>query len=65
MRIRSTLWLLPTLVVSVALAAQSPSATPKPGAEHKRLDAFVGRWNVEGQAQLSPYGPAGKLTCPY
>lgn len=62
MSIRSSLWLLSALVVSVVVTAQSPTATPKPGPEHKRLDAFVGKWNIEGQAQASPYGPTGKLT---
>ena len=62
MSIRSSLWLLSMILVSVVLAGQSPNATLKPGPEHKRLDAFAGRWNIEGQAQASPYGPAGKLT---
>lgn len=46
----------------MALAAQSPSSVPKPGPEQKRLEVFLGRWNVDGEAQASPYGPAGKLT---
>lgn len=62
MSIRSSLRLLFPLVVSVVVTAQSPTSPPKPGPEHKRLDAFAGKWNVEGQAQASPYGPAGKVT---
>jgi Protein of unknown function (DUF1579) len=61
MSIRAAFSFVPMVVVSVALAAQSPTV-PKPGPEHKRLDAFVGKWNTEGQAQSSPYGPAGKVT---
>jgi hypothetical protein len=60
MSIRSSLCLLFSIIVSVSVMAQSPAAAP--GAEHKRLDPFVGRWNIEGVAQASPYGPAGKLT---
>jgi hypothetical protein len=62
MSIRSVLSLVSLLVVSVTVAAQSPAGVPKPGPEHKRLDAFGGKWNTEGQAQPSPYGPAGKVT---
>jgi Protein of unknown function (DUF1579) len=47
------------VLVAATLSAQTPS---KPGPEHQRLNAFVGTWNTEGQAQESPYGPAGKLT---
>jgi len=49
-------------VVPIALAAQSPQAAPKPGPEQKRLEVFLGKWSVVGEAQASPYGPAGKLT---
>ncbi|HEX2758776.1 MAG TPA: DUF1579 family protein [Thermoanaerobaculia bacterium] len=62
MSIRSSLCALFLLVGGAALAAESPTAVAKPGPEHKRLDAFVGTWNTEGQAQVSPYGPAGKVT---
>jgi hypothetical protein len=62
MSIKSCLWLLFPILVSVVITAQSPAIAPKPGPEHKRLDAFAGTWNIEGQAQPSPYGPAGKLT---
>jgi Protein of unknown function (DUF1579) len=62
MSIRSSLCVLFLLVGGLALAAESPTAVAKPGPEHKRLDAFVGTWNTEGQAQVSPYGPAGKMT---
>jgi hypothetical protein len=39
-------------------ASQHP---PKPDPALKLLDAFVGKWNTEGQIKESPFGPAGKL----
>ena len=55
-------WTFGVLVaVSVTLAGQSP-VPARPSPEHQRLAAFLGKWNSEGQAQASPYGPAGKLT---
>lgn len=62
MLIRSALLLVSLLAVPGALGAQSATVVPKPGPELKRLAVFVGKWNFEGQAQASPYGPAGKLT---
>jgi hypothetical protein len=49
------------LFATVTIGAQSAPPS-KPGAEHQRLGAFVGTWNSDGQAQESPYGPAGKIT---
>lgn len=46
-------------VLSLTLAAQAP---PKPGAEVQKLAPFVGKWAFEGEAQASPYGPAGKVS---
>jgi len=58
-----------TLVgVSVALAmctaglAQAPPPAPKPGAEHKAIAYFVGKWTAEGEMKASPLGPGGKMT---
>src|SRR5215510_6903462 len=45
----------------VVVAGQSPTPS-KPGPEHQKMAAFLGKWSFEGQAQASPYGPAGKLT---
>ena len=53
--------LVATVIVSVALPGQSP-APPRPGPEHQKMAAFLGKWSFEGQAQASPYGPAGKAT---
>lgn len=58
---RATLAVLTMVVVSVTLTGQSP-APSRPSPEHERLAAFLGKWTFEGQAQASPYGPAGKLT---
>ena len=44
-----------------ALAADAPAA-PKPGAEHKKLGYFVGKWKTEGDMKDSPMGPGGKMT---
>jgi hypothetical protein len=54
-----SVWLV--LLATATLSAQSVPLS-KPGPEHQRLAAFVGTWNSEGQAQESPYGPAGKLS---
>jgi hypothetical protein len=62
MMTRRALWIISLAVVPMALGAQSPPSVPKPGPEQKRLEVFLGKWNVDGQAQASPYGPAGKLT---
>lgn len=57
MQMPAALLVVSLVVMPVTLAAQAT----KPGPELKRLDAFVGTWNVEGQAQASPYGPAAKV----
>ena len=62
MLMRSGLSLVSLVVVSVTLTAQSPAPVPKPSPEHVRLGVFLGKWNFAGQAQASPYGPAGKVT---
>jgi hypothetical protein len=47
---------------SPELIAQAP-AEPKPGPEHKRLDAFVGKWNVEGKnKEGAPVAAGAKVT---
>ena len=42
-------------------SAQASQQTSRPDAALKRLDAFVGKWNTEGEIKESPFGPAGKL----
>ena len=49
------------ILVQVAVA-QAPPPMPKPGPEHKRLGYFLGRWNGEGDAKPSPFGPGGKVS---
>ena len=42
------------------LLAQAPPEVPKPGPEHKKLEAFLGTWKVESEIQPNGYVPAGK-----
>ena len=52
------------LVSILVLFAASAWAqmTPKPGPEVKKLDYFVGTWNVEGTIAQGPWGAGGKFT---
>jgi Protein of unknown function (DUF1579) len=45
---------------SVVLA--QPQGAPKPGAEHKPLEYFVGKWKSEGEMKPGPLGAGGKMT---
>jgi hypothetical protein len=51
------------LIVSVAVIgfAQEPAA-PKPGPEHKKIEAFAGKWNFSGKAESGPMGEGGPVT---
>lgn len=49
------------LLTSIVMAQQPPQAA-QPGPEHKRIGYFAGEWNFQGEAKLSPLGPAGKIT---
>lgn len=42
--------------------AQAPEQPQKPGPEHKSLEVFVGKWNMEGQQYESQFGPAAKVS---
>ena len=42
--------------------AQAPKQPHNPGPEYRRLDVFVGEWQITGQQYGSPFGPAAKLT---
>jgi hypothetical protein len=55
-------WLFSLLLVPATVAAQTPAPAPKPGPEQQRLEIYLGKWTQVGEAQASPYGPAGKLT---
>ena len=43
---------------SLALAQQGP---PQPGPDTKKLDAFAGKWEGEGEMKAGPWGPGGKM----
>ena len=40
--------------------AQAPPARPQPGPEHKKLEYFLGKWNLETETKANEYVPAGK-----
>jgi hypothetical protein len=48
------------LVLTAAAMAQESS--PKPAAEHKKLEMLAGSWALEGDVKPSPMGPGGKVT---
>src|SRR3990172_10998713 len=50
------------LITASAILAQAPPQMPKPGAEHKRLHYFVGKWNFDYDMKESLFGPGGKVT---
>lgn len=47
--------------MSQSNSTQASQRPPKPDPALKRLEAFVGKWNTEGQIKASPLGPAGNL----
>ena len=51
---------LVVLLFAVVLQAQAPA--PKPGPEHKKLEIWVGDWTYDGEANATPFGPAGKVS---
>lgn len=57
-------WLF--LLSTGSLQAQRP-LPPKPGPEHKKMEAWVGEWRYAGSTKETPAGPAGtfagKQTC--
>ena len=48
------------LIFATCVSAQMPM--PKPGPEHKKLDAFAGTWTLDGDLKPGPMGPGGKIT---
>ena len=50
------------VLLIAALRAQAPEGPPKPGSEHDKLAYFVGKWNSEGEAKATAFGPGGKYT---
>jgi hypothetical protein len=53
-----------TLILFAALFTASAGAqmAPKPGAEVKKLDYFVGNWTVDGTIAQGPWGAGGKFS---
>jgi len=51
-----------TLLFAFTVAAQAQMQMPKPGAEHKKLDYFLGTWTTDGDMKPGPMGPGGKFT---
>src|ERR1700723_2404602 len=51
-----------TVFLATSLQAQAPQGAPKPGAELKKLDYYIGTWKAAGEAK--PFGPmpGGKFT---
>jgi uncharacterized protein DUF1579 len=50
-----------TLAVVIAVFAQAPPGAPRPGAENKKLGAFVGTWKDDAEMKAGPFGPGGKM----
>ena len=50
------------LLSSLSAIAQNPPQMPKPGAEQKNLNYFVGTWKETADVKPGPMGPGGKYT---
>jgi len=59
MSIRSSLAVILICGFAALSLAQAPSERPKPGPEHKKLEAFLGKWKVESEIKPNAYVPAG------
>jgi Protein of unknown function (DUF1579) len=57
-----TLTMLSATWLLLAAASLAQTETPKPGPEHKKLDAFAGSWTLDGDMKAGPMGPGGKMT---
>lgn len=62
MKTRFTLLASVTLLLGIALLAQTQMEPPKPAPELKKLDYFAGTWIAEGDIKPGPMGPGGKFT---
>jgi hypothetical protein len=47
---------------AVETKSKAHAQPSRPGPEHRRLDVFVGKWNMEGEQYEGPVGPAAKVT---
>jgi hypothetical protein len=57
---RALVFLCTTTFAAAGSAWAQPPA--KPGPEHKKLEYFAGKWNIEGEMKAGPWGPGGKMT---
>jgi Protein of unknown function (DUF1579) len=48
--------------VVLATVAMAQTESPKPGAELKKLDLFVGTWTLDGNIKPGMMGPGGLIT---
>jgi hypothetical protein len=60
--IRLSMVVLCAALLIAAIRAQAPEGPPKPGSEHEKLAYYVGKWNSEGEAKASAFGPGGKYS---
>jgi hypothetical protein len=58
---KTTVMILTAWLV-LAAAAFAQMEMPKPGPEHKKLDAFAGTWTLDGDMKPGPMGNGGKMT---
>jgi hypothetical protein len=49
-------------ILSPNLPIQAQQQPARPSLQHRRLEVFVGKWNVEGEQHNGPFGPAATLT---
>ena len=62
MKTRFTISICTALLLGMAASARAQTEAPKPAAELKKLDYFVGTWIAEGEIKPGPMGPGGKFT---
>jgi len=48
--------------MTTSSSAKAPTKPNTPGPEYRRLDVFVGRWNMEGEQHAGLIGPAAKVS---
>ena len=50
------------MLAAVTTSAPAQMPAPKPPPELKKIDYFIGKWNLEGEMKPGPMGPGGKMT---
>ena len=61
---KALMWCAALSLAAVQAAAAQSAPAAQPGAEHKPLGYFVGKWTTEGEMKPGPMGPGGKLAPP-